>query len=310
MSKIIIWVLLLQLLHPDLSGQESSSVLPASHKDVSVAIRQNLSYNRVPVQGVHSKYHLFDWYEGGGPKEPLRPLVILMHGGGFRLGNKATDSTPFIAKAFARNGYSCASINYRRSRKRPLARFEDLAEGCFDALEDLQLAIRYFKQNWAEYSIDTNRIILAGNSAGGMMALHAVYPSRYELGLFTKKDNPSGLSKSYNPENIYAVINYWGAIYDTVWLKNTKVPVMNIHGGKDRVVPNAENKGPLYGSEIIHRNAVFLGIPTEILVYKEFGHELHRHFNPLGAGGKARKRWREATVQAVAFLNGLTRSAQ
>lgn len=303
-------MLLLQLLHPALSGQEVAKFSPASHKDVPVTIRQNLSYNSIPVRGVNSRYHLFDWYEGGGDKRSLAPLVILMHGGGFKLGNKATDSTPFIAKAFARNGYSCASINYRRSRKRPLARFEDLAEGCFDALEDLQLAIRYFKQNWQEYSIDTNRIILAGNSAGGMMALQAVYPSRYELGLFTQKQQLSGLSKSCNPENIFAIINYWGAIYDTAWLRNTKVPIMTIHGGKDRVVPNAENKGPLYGSEIIHRNAVLLGIPNEILVYKEFGHELHRHFNPLGAGGKARKRWHEATVQAIEFLNRLSGSAK
>ena len=303
-------MLLLQVLHPALSGQEAAKPSPAIHKDLPVAIRQNLSYNSIPVQGVHSRYHLFDWYEGGGEKRPLKPLVILMHGGGFKLGNKATDSTPFIAKAFARNGYSCASINYRRSRKRPLARFEDLAEGCFDALEDLQLAIRYFKQNWREYSIDTNRIILAGNSAGGMMALHAVYPSRYELGLFTQKQQLSGLSKSHNPENIFAIINYWGAIYDTAWLRNSKVPIMTIHGGKDRVVPNAENKGPLYGSEIIHRNAVLLGIPNQILVYKEFGHELHRHFNPLGAGGKARKRWQEATVQAIEFLNGLSGSTK
>lgn len=309
LQKNVWTLLLLSTIHLAVSGQAANSFLHPDYTYDQLSVRQNIPYHATPVKGIHNKFHLFDWYEGQTDKRQLRPLVIMMHGGGFKLGSKSTDSTPFIARAFAQMGYPCASINYRRSKKRPLARFEDLAEGCFDALEDLQLAIRFFKQHWQEYRIDTNRIILAGNSAGGMMALHAVYSSRFELGQFIKKENSHLLDKSHNPENIFAVINFWGAIYDTSWLKNSRVPIMTIHGGKDRVVPHADKKGPIFGSGIIYRNAVRLGINCQMQVFEKSGHELHRHFNPLGAGSKARKRWQEAAVRTGIFLNTLQKAA-
>ncbi|MBC6492140.1 hypothetical protein ACFSQD_01415 [Flavihumibacter stibioxidans] len=125
---------------------------------------------------------------------------------------------------------------------------------------------------------------------------------RHELGKFIGKADSSSLDKSHNPGNIFAIVNFWGAIYDTSWLKNTRVPIMNIHGSKDRVIPTAEPAGPLYGSGIIHRNADALLIPNRILIFEGVGHELQKHFNPLGAGTKARKRWAEAVRHAGIFL--------
>lgn len=303
MPQKIILLFCLKWLTMDLFGQDGPAIPYHDPIDNNLVIKKNIPYNTVATAGIRKKFHLFDWYEGLADSGQYRPLVIMMHGGGFKLGHKGSGSTAFIARSFAKKGFACASINYRRYNKKPLGWYKEMMEGCYAATEDLRIAIDYFKRNWREYRIDTNRIILAGNSAGGMMALHAVYSSRYELGKFIGRTDSSSLNKTHNPDNIFAIVNFWGAIYDTTWLKNARIPIMNIHGSKDRVVPNAEQAGPLYGSEIIHRNANALRIPNQVLIFDGVGHELQKHFNPLGAGARARKRWAEAVQQAGIFLH-------
>lgn len=303
MPKKLILLFWLKFLTTAVFSQNGPAVPYRDPIDKFLVIKKNLLYNTDATAGIRKKFHLFDWYEGLNDSSRFRPLVIMMHGGGFKLGHKGSASTAFISKSFAKKGFACASINYRRYNKKPLGWYKEMMEGCYAATEDLRIAIDYFKRNWREYRIDTNRIILAGNSAGGMMALHAVYSSRYELGKFIGKPDSSSLNKTHNPDNIFAIVNFWGAIFDTAWLKNTRVPIMNIHGSKDRVVPNAEPAGPLYGSGIIHRNADSLRIPNRVLIFYGVGHELQKHFNPLGAGAKARKRWMEAVQHAGIFLH-------
>ena len=100
-----------------------------------------------------------------------------MHGGGFKFGSKKARSTRIWSKNFAHKGYLCAAINYRLSKKNPLRNFKALVKGCYEAIEDLEQAIVFFKKNNALYRIDTNCIILAGNSAGAMIALQSIYSS-------------------------------------------------------------------------------------------------------------------------------------
>jgi acetyl esterase/lipase len=291
------------LIFTNTQAQPKSSV---RYKDIlfeKVDRKRNLSYQEQETPGVKKRFHKFDWYESAEDKNRRRPLIIAMHGGGFKLGNKASDSTPFWAREFAKRGYAVASINYRKSKKKPLSRFEDLADGCFEALKDLQLAIDYFKRNHEQYGIDPDQIILAGNSAGGMMALHEVCSSESELAAYLKHANSNSLDTTHNPNRVLAAINMWGSIYDSTWIKNARVPIVSIHGSKDRVVPSNTVAGPFFGTEIIAREAHRAGVPHYVQLYEGAGHELHKHFNPVFGGGPgARRRWRDMTQRIAAYL--------
>ncbi|MEK6249086.1 MAG: alpha/beta hydrolase, partial [Planctomycetales bacterium] len=90
-------------------------------------------------------------------QQPL-PAIISVHGGRWKGGDKRDDST-IVVKQWAGYGFFAMSIDYRLVDCTP-------APACY---QDLQCAIRYVHANAKRYNIDTNRIFLIGQSAGGHM---------------------------------------------------------------------------------------------------------------------------------------------
>ncbi|RYY13273.1 MAG: hypothetical protein EOO04_32185, partial [Chitinophagaceae bacterium] len=80
-----------------------------------------------------SKAYFMDIYTPDGDSSIKRPLLVLMHGGGFKLGSKNNSRMKIWGRRFARMGYVCIAINYHLSKKKPLSRFNDLVEGCLNA---------------------------------------------------------------------------------------------------------------------------------------------------------------------------------
>ena len=87
-----------------------------------------------------------------------RTAVILIHGGGWRSGNKALHHP--LARRLAAMGYVCFTPEYRLST-------EVLYPG---AVYDIKAAIRWVRKNAKKYNIDTARIAAVGHSAGGELA--------------------------------------------------------------------------------------------------------------------------------------------
>lgn len=280
----------------------SQQSLPIRYKDrvfATVAISKNITYGSDLPDGAKAKYYLLDLYQPENDTSISRPLILWIHGGGFKFGSKESRGTPLWCRRFAERGYVCASVNYRLSKKNTLSDLGALINACSDAVEDIDKAIAFFKKNHALYKIDTTRIILAGNSAGGMTALQAAYGSNPAA----STDTPAASAYlTSNPGHIAAVINFWGSMFDTSLLKNNNVPVVSVHGNKDRIVPAGKPDKGLYGSLIIHRYANALHIPNSLKIYEGYAHELQKHFNPLWAGKAARKRWEEAGNFAADFL--------
>ncbi|MHA4844491.1 alpha/beta hydrolase [Flavitalea antarctica] len=266
----------------------------------AVSKEKNIYYGQ-PGAERRKRYHL-DLYTPAKDSALNRPAIVLMHGGGFKFGSKNNSRMKIWGKHFARMGYVCVAVNYRLSKKKPLNRFNDLVEGCAEAVSDVDQAILYLKQNAVKLGVDTNAIILAGHSAGGMIALQSVYSSQAEMKHLIDASHPVPDQIFHNPRGVLSVVNFWGAIYDTTWLQNARVPIVSVHGSKDRVVPINYGETPMYGSTIIHRQAEKLKIPNAIKIFQGKGHELQRHFNPIYAGPVARKRWRQAADFAAVFL--------
>jgi acetyl esterase/lipase len=295
-KNLMLWVLLLLIDRSSILAQKKPS------NTVPFTVEKNIRYGQPKNASIKSKYYLLDLYRPQQAAAGKVPLIIMMHGGGFKLGSKKSNSTPVFSRSFAGLGFVCASINYRLSKKKPLGNFKDMAEGCFDALQDLQQAKQFLIQNADKFGIDTNHIMLAGNSAGGMMALQAVYSSPKKLTAIFDSAAAGHLSDTPFLQQITAVVNCWGGIYDSAWMAKAGVPVVSVHGGKDRVVQPIFTPPSLFGSIVVHRVLAQSGTPNAVKIYGGAGHELARPFNPFWAGPASRKRCRSAAIFIADFL--------
>ena len=98
--------------------------------------------------------HLLDVYYPASNSGRPWPVVLYVHGGGFRILSK--DSHWLMGLAFAKRGFVVFNINYRLA---PRHRFPA-------AMEDTCAAMEWVAQNAARYGGDASRLVLAGESAG------------------------------------------------------------------------------------------------------------------------------------------------
>jgi acetyl esterase/lipase len=95
---------------------------------------------------------------GSPPGGGAFPAVMLIHGGGFRLGDR-TDIRG-VGVFLAMNGYVCFSIDYRLAPRFPYPA----------AVQDAQSALAYMRAHAALFQVDPTRIAAMGGSAGGTIA--------------------------------------------------------------------------------------------------------------------------------------------
>ncbi len=113
-------------------------------------VTRDLAY----VEGGHERQKL-DLYVP--PGVPPFPVIISIHGGGFRQGSK--ESTRALAELLEA-GFAVASINYRYS-----------TQAIFPAqIEDCKAAVRWLRAHAGRYGLDPARIGAWGGSAGGHLA--------------------------------------------------------------------------------------------------------------------------------------------
>jgi dienelactone hydrolase len=268
-----------------------------------VSISRDISYNTAAIDK-EKKAYLFDLFQPKDDNELRRPLIIWMHGGGFKYSSKSAKNVQLWCKTFAQRGYVCIAINYRLSKKNPVFNFDEFLKASYFAVQDVKTAVEYFKKNASLYHIDPDKIILAGNSAGGIIALQAAYSSNEELAALAKlPEDAATVNKPHERVKVIAVINFWGAIYNLNWLKNTRVPIVSVLGSNDNIVPPTHKSAPLFGGKDIHQKADELSIPNDLDVFEGYSHELQKRFNPFFSGGKGtQQRWLDAGQFAADFL--------
>ncbi len=111
--------------------------------------------------------NMLDIYLPSAPSPSPRPLVIHVHGGGWRTGDKANPSIPDKASLFTGLGYGFVSINYRLSPTTGDPDNPDPDRIMFpDHPDDVGEAIGWLDRNASSYGLDPDRMILMGHSAG------------------------------------------------------------------------------------------------------------------------------------------------
>ena len=191
----------------------------------SVVVEPDLVYgSAIDYTGSNVVLTLDAYYEPG--TQTNRPVVILTHGGGFGGGDKGYtiwqgNFYPDMATAFATNGFVAFSINYRL--KFPWPTELDVA------VEDVMTALDWIRANSAVYGVDATKVLIAGDSAGGGLAVNASY-------------------RSTNAASFLGCISLWGGVPpygDAVHPVNLcpvtaqTPPTCLIHGTADPVVAYA-----------------------------------------------------------------------
>ncbi|PBJ09231.1 alpha/beta hydrolase [Flavobacterium sp. ACN6] len=126
-------------------------------------------------------------------KKKKNPAVIMIHGGGWRSGNKG--QMQFLGKEIAAKGYSCFAIEYRLSLE---AKYPT-------GIVDVKNAIKFIKDNAVKLNVDPNKIAVLGCSSGGQMAAL----------IGTTNNNPlfeDPLFKSKSSSNVNAIIDVDGVL--------------------------------------------------------------------------------------------------
>jgi acetyl esterase/lipase len=255
-----------------------------------------------------------DVYAPRGNGQP-KPTLVFFHGGGW-LGGFTKEMYPFSFLPFLQLGWTVVNVEYRSSNVSPAPA----------AVEDALCALRWVGRKGKDYNIDTHKLVLMGQSAGGLLALAAgmIPPASSGLG------GPCDYADAYGPPSQsvrqdtlpprpVAIINWSGVSdvadladgahqqgYAAIWLgtqpdrmavaklvspltyvRKGSPPVITIHGDEDPLVPYAQ-------SIRLHAALSHAGVVNKLVTIPGGGHSLF--------GIEAT---RDAWMQVFAFLDKL-----
>jgi acetyl esterase/lipase len=118
-----------------------------------VMVATNMTYKTIGPRSLQ-----MDIYSPQGNKTQLRPVVLMIHGGGWASGTRS--HMEVMAKDLARNGYVAVPVSYRLSPEVPYPA----------GVEDLWDAVYWLKKNGRNYRADGSKIFVLGASAGAQLA--------------------------------------------------------------------------------------------------------------------------------------------
>ncbi|MEU6081501.1 alpha/beta hydrolase [Streptomyces sp. NPDC047108] len=173
------------------------------------------------------------WLPDGSRSPSARPAVVWVHGGGWESGHRS--QTPRWNEWLNDRGYAVFDIEYRLA-----PRATQLQQ-----IGDVKCAIGWVRRHAERYAVDPSRIVLAGTSAGGNLALSAAY---------TAHDNrPRPSCDTRGDTSVRAVVSFYGP---------TDMAGM-IAGGANRADPRVRR---FMGGSLMTASAGFrLGSPVRLV---------------------------------------------
>jgi acetyl esterase/lipase len=211
-----------------------------------------------------------------------RPVVVMIHGGGFSGGQKEDRWGECFE--LAKRGFIAFSINYRLGWNQTEPSTQLLA--MYRAHQDALAAIRYIVDNSSTYRVDTSWIFIGGTSAGANTANNLVYTNQsdYETiypGIGTLIGNLNTSSNSLtNTFSLQGIFNNWGSVFINDIKPNELVPQIAFHGEADTVVSiDTASNGNRMGSRAIHNYLVAENVCSDITVKPGGGHGIYADEN-------------------------------
>lgn len=168
--------------------------LPYSANTFEYDSIMNLSYGSAIDYAGNNTDLLLDIYKPKGDQNCKRPLIVLVHGGSWVAGSKEDYDLIYLSRSFAKKGWVVANINYRLGTHKaasydkyllcdvgvapPCGYICDSSEvyrANYRGMQDAKGAIRFMKSRNLIDSTDVNNVYIAGESAGGFIALATAF---------------------------------------------------------------------------------------------------------------------------------------
>src|SRR4051812_44372985 len=104
MTKCFVILYSMLLVHAAVA-QPSAAIRYKDFVFEEAIITKNVLYLAQIPEAAKKKAYKFDFYQPQNDTSKLRPLIIWLHGGGFKLGSKNSRGIPQWSKTFAQRGY-------------------------------------------------------------------------------------------------------------------------------------------------------------------------------------------------------------
>jgi acetyl esterase/lipase len=250
----------------------------ATHAQNEYQVLSNVTY--LTASGYESKLDVYKRRDVTAPQ----PTMIFYHGGGWVIGTKEASFMSIMP--WLEMGWNVVNVEYRMLRTAPAPA----------SVEDAVCALRFVVDKAKDYGVDTARIVVSGESAGGQLALIAgMVP---ESAGFTRICSGGGFrGLDLSVPKVAAIVNWYGVTdlvemqagpnarnYVVQWIAGAPnhdeiarsvspmtyvraglPPVLSIQGDADPIVPFTQNKR-------LHEALTKVGVKNELLPIPGGGH--------------------------------------
>ncbi len=254
-------------------------------------------------------------YKPVGDDQTARPLVIVIHGGGFTEGHR--NELNDYCQNLAAMGWAAATISYRlgfygNGIFDPPWAYDppEVRRAIYRAMQDAKGAVRFLKGRHLQDSTSTTNVLMVGFSAGAITALSAAFldkpaekpadcgsigPVQHFLNFYPRPDlGPveGDLQQNGQDASLLGVVNIFGAMLDTAHLETSNDPALySYHQTGDPIVGCGlqrpyhgigsgipDNYPYLFGSCAVDPHAQTIGFePGRYLFHEHAGnaHDIH-----------------------------------
>ena len=262
------------------SEPKIDSVVALFSKTTIVAEKEYRNINGISlVLDVYSPSKRLGEYPWVKYTEQKKPVLLYIHGGGWRSGEKESRILEFLP--YVDKGWVVVTVNYRLLHQASLP----------EIIGDCKTALNWVYDNSDKFKIDTSKIVIAGNSAGAHLALMTALSKENDL----YKSEPQSFKRS----KVAGVISWYGITDVSLFVKNWRdkqiifkddkefdgfyeltspiynidkdtPPVLTVHGAIDEVVP-------VIHGEMLHERLNNEGIKNKLI---KLENRKHGDFDP------------------------------
>jgi acetyl esterase/lipase len=197
--------------------------------------------------------------------EKQYPAIIIFHGGGWAIGEASWGFSN--ARHYASKGIIAFSVQYR---------LEDSEKGItpYESVLDAQTAIRWVRENAANFSINENKIAAYGWSAGAHLAACAAIFENLDTPDQKVSSAPNLLALKSPALSLLAYRQFQKRLGDKIKVENIS-PAEHVSETTPPsiiVIGRADTVTPLEGSELFHTKMIALGNDSQLHIYDKVGH--------------------------------------